>query len=197
MQDQSEPQRPTFTLREIHSSVLRADALLSGADRDRVPVLNLLDAERAAARKELTGRGGLSKNEVELHAELVAHKLIAKIEQTPYGAAEVAEQLRRQELLEKRTSDPSRPATALAAISAYLAIKTTERTIADQVASISLRRMRDSAVEGEVIDFDSKAAPKDVDGIIRSARSDASNSLEQAAARINLTPSREANELGR
>lgn len=197
MQDQSEPQRPTFTLREIHSSVLRADAVLTGADRDRVPVLNLLDAERSSVRKELTGRGGMSKNEVDLAAELVAHKLIAKIEQSPYGAAEVAEQLRRQELLEKREPDRARPAAALAAITAYHAIQSTERTIADQVASTSLRRMRDSAIEGDVIDFENKPAPNEVDGIIRGARIEAKNSLEQAAMRTSQGAAREPQEHGR
>lgn len=175
---------PSFTRRDIHSALLVADATLAKGTREDIPVLRLLDAERAAARQELAGK--VTSAEAALHAELVAHRLIDQVRENPVAAATVGEQLRTHGVLNSppnsRNNEDRAPET-IALVSAYKATQFTERGVANRLASQAFESLKTMASMGQTIDQSAKPEPDRLQAILSSARGHVSNMIEQQAQR--------------
>ncbi len=175
---------PQFTRRDIHSALLVADATLAKGTREDIPVLRLLDAERAAARQELAGK--VTSAEAALHAELVAHRLIDQVRENPFAAATVGEQLRTHGVLNarpnSRTNEDRAPET-IALVSAYKATQFTERGVANRLATQAFESLKTMASMGQTIDQSAKPEPDRLQAILSSARGHVSNMIEQQAQR--------------
>jgi hypothetical protein len=183
-QGRAAPTDAAFTRRDIHAALLTADATLARGSRDEIPVLRLLDAEREAARRELAGK--VTRAEADLHAELVAHRLIDQVRENPVAAATVGEQLRSHGALNspaKSRDQQDRAPETVALVSAYKATQFTERGAANHLAARAVESLKTMASMGQTIDQSAKAEPDRLQAILSSARSHVSNMIEQQAQR--------------
>jgi hypothetical protein len=188
LDDQERARAPTtetaFTRRDIHSALLTADATLASGSRDEIPVLRLLDAERDAARRELSGK--VTRAEAELHAELIAHRLMDHVKENPIAAATVGEQLRAHGLLNSRANsaeNDEREAHTVALVSAYKATQFTEKSVADRLASQAVESLKTMASMGRTIDQTAKAEPDRLQAILGNARGHVAQLIEQHSQR--------------